>query len=176
MSATREQKAAVVAELQEKFSKVQGAVLADFRGMNVAQANQLRRRMREAGVEFKVVKNTLTLRAARNLQIEGLESILQGPTAIAIGYDDPVAAAKAISEFAKKNEKLQIKGGVLSGKLIDAKGVKALADLPSREQLLAQVLRGMQAPIAGLVNVLQGNLRNLVYVLEAIRKQKGEAA
>lgn len=172
----RPEKVAVVEELTEKLSKSQGVIVTDYRGLTVKDMTQLRSELRKAGVEFKVVKNTLTLRAARNLQIEGLESILQGPTAIAIGYDDPVAAAKAISEFAKKNEKLQIKGGVLSRKLIDADGVKALADLPSREQLLAQVLRGMQAPIAGLVNVLHGSLRNLVYVLEAIRKQKGEAA
>lgn len=172
----RPEKVAVVEELTEKLRKGQGVIVTDYRGLTVKDMTQLRSELRKAGVEFKVVKNTLTLLAARNAEIEGLEPILQGPTAIAIGYDDPVVAAKAISEFAKKNDKLQIKGGILSGKLIDADGVKALANLPSREQLLAQVLRGMQAPIAGLVNVLQGNLRNLVYVLEAIRKQKGEAA
>lgn len=172
----RPEKVAAVEELAEKLKKSQGVILTDYRGLTVKEMTELRSQLRQAGVEFKVVKNTLTLLAARKAEIEGLEPVLEGPTAIAIGYDDPVVAAKTISEFAKKNDKLQVKAGVLTGKVIDVDGVKALADLPSREQLLAQVLRGMQGPISGLVNVLHGTLRNLVYVLEAVRKQKEEAA
>jgi len=172
----RPEKVAAVQELAEKLRKSQGAVLADFRGLKVKEMTDLRRKLRAAGVELEVVKNTLAEIAAREAQIEGLEPLLEGPTAVAFGYDDPVAAAKAMSEYAKQNDRLQLKGGVLSGRTIDVAGVKALADLPSREQLVAQVLRGMQAPIAGLVGVLQGTLRSLVYVLEAVRQEKEKAA
>lgn len=166
----------VVQEIKGKLEASKGAVLADYRGLNVAQVTELRRRLREAGVEYKVVKNTLTKLAAAELGLEGLNPYLEGPTAIAFGIEDPVAPAKILSEFAKTNKALEIKAGVLEGKVIDFNGVKALADLPSREVLLAKVLGGMQAPLYGFANVLQGNLRNLVYVLEAIRKQKaGEA-
>src|SRR5690606_23782635 len=119
---------------------------------------------------------TLTILAAREVGLDDLEQFLAGPTAIAFGYDDPVTAAKIISEFAKKNKNLEIKGGLVEGKVLDADGVKALADLPSREVLLSMVLRGMQAIIAGMVNVLQGNIRNFVYALEAVRKKKEEAS
>lgn len=172
----RPEKVAAVQEIADKLSRSQGVILTDYRGLSVKVMTQLRSELRSAGVEFKVVKNTLTLRAAREANIEGLEPYLEGPTAIAIGYDDPVVAAKQISEFAKKNDLLKIKGGILSGRVIDADGVKALANLPSREQLVAQVLRGMQAPIAGLVHVLHGTLASLVYALDAIRKEKEKAA
>ncbi len=172
----RTEKAAVVAEIKERLEKVQGAVLADYRGLNVAEVTELRRQLRTAGVEYKVLKNTLTIRAARELGLEDLVPLLSGPTAIAFGYTDPVVPAKIISDFAKTRPNLEVKGGLLEGKVLSASGVKALADLPSREVLLSQVVRGMQAPIAGMVNVLQGTIRNCVYVLEAVRKQKEEQA
>lgn len=171
----RPDKVQTVEDIRERFSRVQGAIVADYRGLNVAQATDLRRRLREAGVEFKVLKNTLTILAAKEEGLDSMIPLLSGPTAIAFGYDDPVAPAKVLSEFAKTNKVLEIKGGILEGKLLDAAGVQALADLPSREVLLAMVCRGMQAPIAGMVNVLQGNIRNFVYALEAVRKQKEEA-
>ena len=105
-----------------------------------------------------------------------LEPQLTGPTAFAFGYDDPVASAKVVSGFAKKSKALEIKGGIVEGRVIGAEAVANLVDLPGREELLSMVLRGMQAPIAGLVNVLQGNIRNLVYALEAVRKQKEAAS
>ncbi|SET06901.1 50S ribosomal protein L10 [Anaerobranca gottschalkii] len=168
----REEKALVVAELKEKFSSAQAAVITDYRGLDVARVTKLRAKLREAGVEYKVIKNTLAKLAIQDTELSELQEHLQGPTAVAFSYNDPVAAAKIISEFAKDNKELEIKAGVLEGKVIDLAGVKALADLPSREVLIAQVLAGLQAPIAGFVNVMQGNVRNLVYVLEAIRKQK----
>lgn len=171
MAVTAEKQASV-AELKEKLGAVKGAVLADYRGLNVADATKLRRTLREAGIEFRVVKNTMTRIAAREVGIEGLDSHLEGPTAIAFGFQDPVSPAKVLSEFAKDNKNLVIKAGILEGKVVDADGVKALADLPPREVLLAKMLGSMQAPISGLVNVLQGNIRNLVYALEAVRKQK----
>ncbi len=168
----RPEKVAVVQEIQERISQSQGAVLADYRGLDAGQMTELRKELREAGVEFKVLKNTLTILAAQELEMNDLIPLLNGPTAIAFGYDDPVAPAKILSEFAKKSKVLEIKGGILEGKVLDPEGVMSLADLPSREVLLSMVLRGMQAPIAGMVNVLQGNIRNVVYALEAVRKQK----
>lgn len=176
MSATREQKAAVVAELQEKLGKAQGAVLADFRGINVAQANQLRRQMREAGVEFKVVKNTLALRAAKEVGLDDLEEFLVGPTAVAFGYEDPVIAAKAMQSYIKESGLLTVKAGILEGRVISADEVKTLADLPGREELLAKVAGGFTAPLAGFAGALSGMLRSLVNVLDAVHKQKEAAA
>ncbi len=126
-------------------------------------------------MEFKVLKNTLTILAAREVGMEEIVPYLTGPTAIAFGYDDPVTAAKIISEFAKKNKELEIKGGLVEGRVLGPEAVQALADLPSREVLLSMVLRAMQGPIAGMMNVLQGNIRNFVYALEAVRKKKEEA-
>lgn len=172
----RPEKVAIVDEIKDKLSRAQGVILADYRGLTVMQATELRRKLREAGVEYKVLKNTLTAIAAREAGFEDLTSLLVGPTAIAFGYEDPVAPAKVLSEFAKTNPVLELKGGLLEGRVLDVEGVKALAALPSREELLSQVLRGMQGPIAGLVNVLQGTIRNLVYALDAVRKQKRKQA
>lgn len=171
MAVTAEKQASV-AELKEKLGSIKGAVLADYRGLNVADATKLRRALREAGIEFRVVKNTMTRIAAKEIGIEGLDTHLEGPTAIAFGYQDPVSPAKVLSEFAKGNKNLVIKAGILEGKVVDADGVRVLADLPPREVLIAKMLGSMQAPITGFVNVLQGNLRNLVYTLDAVRAQK----
>ncbi|NLM41064.1 MAG: 50S ribosomal protein L10 [Firmicutes bacterium] len=172
----RPEKEAMVQEIQERLSKAQGAVLADYRGLNAEEMTRLRKEARNAGIEFKVLKNTLTILAAKALEMDDLVPYLTGPTAFAFGYNDPVAPAKVLSEFAKKNKALEIKGGIVEGRVIGAEGVANLADLPGREELLSMVLRGMQAPIAGMVNVLQGNIRNFVYALEAVRKQKEAAS
>lgn len=168
----RPEKVAIVNEIEERLSKVQGAVVADYRGLNAGEMTALRKELRESGIEFKVLKNTLTILAAEKLEMDDLIPLLSGPTAFAFGYDDPVTAAKILSEFAKKNRNLEIKGGILEGRVLDPAGVGNLADLPSREVLLSMVARAMQGPMAGMVNVLQGNIRNLVYALEAVRKQK----
>lgn len=172
----RPEKEAMVAELKEKLDQARAAIITDYRGLNVAAMTELRRRMREQGLEYKVVKNTLTRFAARELGLDDLEPYLEGPTAIAFSYEDPVAPAKVIMGFAKEHKQLEIKAGLLRGKVIRPEGVKELADLPPREILLAQVLGGLQAPIAGLANVLNGVPRSLVYALEAIRKQKEAAS
>lgn len=172
----REEKVAVVKEIGERLARAQGAVVADYRGLNAAEMTDLRKELREAGIEFKVLKNTLTILAAQKLEMEGLIPLLSGPTAFAFGYEDPVAPAKIISEFARKNRNLEVKGGILEGKVLDPEGVKNLADLPGREILLAMVVRAMQGPLAGMVNVLQGNVRSFVYALEALRKQKEASA
>jgi large subunit ribosomal protein L10 len=150
-------------------------VLADYRGLTVEQDTALRSALRKAGVEYKVVKNTLTRFAVKESNLGGLESYLSGPTSLALSETDPVAPAKILSEYAKKFEKLEIKAGVVEGKVIDVKGVNALADLPSREVLIAKVLGGFNAPITGFVNVLNGNIRGLVVALNAIAEKQAQA-
>ncbi len=170
-----EQKKQVVAELTEKVKAAQSIVLADYRGLTVEQDTELRNALRAAGVEYRVVKNTLTSFAMKENGLEGLDPFLNGPTAMAISSTDAVAPAKVLSEFSKKFEKLELKVGVVEGKVIDLDGIKALAELPSREVLIAKVLGGFNAPISGFVNVLNGNMRGLVVALNAIAEQKANA-
>ena len=170
-------KQAIVAELKEKLTGAKGAVLVNYRGLTVAQDTKLRRQLREAGVEYRVVKNTMTRIAAQEAGLEGLDAYLEGPTAMAISTTDPVAPAKIITDFVKEHklQVLEVKAGLVEGNVIDENGVKALASLPSREVLIAKMLGSMQSPITGLVNVLQGSIRNLVYALDAVRQQKESA-
>jgi len=172
MSANQEAKKVVVQEIKEKLQKTKGAVLVDYRGLTVEEVTELRKQFRQANVEYKVLKNTLVERAAKDLQIEGLEPFLAGPTAIAFGYEDPVIPAKIMTEFIKKAKKAEVKAGLLDGKVIDLNAVQALADLPSREVLIAKMLGSMKSPITGFVGVLGGTLRSLLYTLNAIKEQK----
>ena len=169
-------KAAVVEEMKEKLQSAQGAVFVGFSGLSVADVTKLRRKFREGGVAYKVVKNTLTRIAADELGFNDLDAVLEGPTAIAYSAEDTVAPAKILKDFIKetKTEALTVKAGIADGQVIDAAAVEALASLPSREELLAKLVGSMQAPISGLVNVLQGNIRNMVYVLDAVRAKKAE--
>lgn len=175
MAVIRPEKVAKVAELKELLTNSKCAILVDFCGLTVAQDTVLRRKMREAGVNYSVVKNTLLRIAAEEAGIEGLEAVLEHNTAIAVAPEDPVAVAKIICEFAKENKALKVKIGVLDGKVISADEIKALAALPPKEVLIAKMLGSMNAPISGFVNVLQGTIRNVVYALEAVRKQKESA-
>lgn len=170
-------KQAIVAELKEKLTGAKGAVLVNYRGLTVAQDTKVRRQLREAGVDYRVVKNTMTRIAAQEAGLEGLDVYLEGPTAMAISTTDPVAPAKIITDFVKEHklQVLEVKAGLVEGNVIDENGVKALASLPSREVLIAKMLGSMQSPITGLVNVLQGSIRNLVYALDAVRQQKESA-
>ena len=172
------EKAAIVESMKEKLTNAKGAVFVSFTGLTVADVTKLRRKFVEAGVEYKVIKNTLTRIAAQQTGHEGLNEILEGPTAMAMSTEDPVAPAKVLEEFIKetKTQAITVKAGLLDGQIIDAAAVNELANLPSREVLLAKLLGSMQAPIAGTVNVLQGTIRNAVYVFEAVRKQKEEQA
>jgi large subunit ribosomal protein L10 len=169
------QKRVVVDGISDKMKAAKAMVFADYRGLTVEQDTQLRNALRKAGVDYKVVKNTLTRFAANENGLNGLDTYLNGPTAMASSESDPVAPAKVLSEYAKKYEKLEIKVGVVEGKIIDSDGVRALAELPSREVLIARVLAGFNAPINGFVNVLNGNLRGLVVALNAIAEKKAEA-
>lgn len=175
MAVIRPEKAAKVAELKELLVNSKCSILVDFCGLTVAQDTELRRKMREAGVHYNVVKNTLLRIAAQEAGIEGLEPSLEKNTAIAVAPEDPVAVAKIICEFAKANKELKVKVGVLDGKVISVEDIKALADLPPKEVLIAKMLGSMNSPITGFVNVLQGTIRNVVYALEAVRKQKESA-
>ena len=170
-----EQKKEVVGELSKRFKAAKSIVLADYRGLTVEQDTELRNNLRKAGVQYKVVKNSLARFAAKENGLDGLDSYLNGPTAIAISETDPVAPAKVLAEFAKKFEKFELKAGVVEGRVIDVNGLKALAELPSREVLIARVLAGFNAPISGFVNVLNGNLRALVIALNAIAEAKASA-
>jgi large subunit ribosomal protein L10 len=167
-----QEKEAVVTDIKQKFEKSKTVVLADYRGLTVGEVTELRKKMREAGIDYKVLKNTMTSRAAKAANIEGLDQYLSGPTAVAFSYNDYAAPAKILAEFAKNHKKLELKAGVLDGKVIDFESVKNLAELPSREVLLGMVAGMLQAPVRGLVTVLAGPLRNFVCAVEAIRKQK----
>lgn len=161
-------KVQVIEEIKEKISSSQSMVLVDYRGLNVAQLTELRKRYREAGVDYKVYKNTMMRFAFKELGLEEFNEFLKGPSGVAFGMNDPVSAAKISTEFAKTNDKLEIRAGIVDGKVIGVEGVKALAELPSREVLVAQVLGGLNAPIQGFANVLQGTIRGLAIVLNAI--------
>lgn len=171
----RPEKVAVVEELTEKLQNSAAAIFTDYRGLDVQAITELRKQLRDGGVEYKVVKNTLTSLAAKKANYVGVDDLLSGPTAIAFNPSDPVAPAKILSKFAKDHEALEIKGGLLNGSVIDKAEVEKLANLPSREELLAQVLMRMQGPVYGLVYVLQGTLQSLVLALDAVRRQKESA-
>ena len=168
----RPEKVALVEELRDKLGRAQSVIVTDYRGLDVGEITELRRQLWEAGVEYRVAKNTLATIAAQDIDLPELAEYLRGPTAIAFGYDEPVSAAKIINEFARVHKELEIKGGILQGTVIGMEQIQALADLPSREELLAMVARAMQGPISGLANALQGTIRNLPYALEAVRQQK----
>ena len=171
----KDNKQELVTEMHERLTRAKAVFLADFRGMTVDKATTLRNELRGASVEYKVFKNTLLDRAAQGTDMECLSPYLTGPTSIAITYDDPVSAAKVLSKFAKDPQgKFVLKVGVLSGKLLDVKQIQALAELPSREVLLAKMLGSMQAPATNFVGVLAALPGSLVRVLDAIRVQKSD--
>lgn len=168
----RPEKAGKVAELKDLLTSSKGVVLVDYCGLTVAEDTELRSKMREAGVKYMVAKNTFIRIAAQEAGIEGLDAYLEHNTAVAFSAEDPVAPAKILNDFSKEHKALEIKAGILDGKVIGLDEVKAVAELPSREELLAKLVGSMQAPISGLVNVLQGTIRNFVYTLEAVRQKK----
>ncbi|AZN38438.1 50S ribosomal protein L10 [Paenibacillus albus] len=140
-------KEAAVAEITTKLRESSATVVADYRGLNVAQVTELRKQLRAANVEFQVLKNSLVRRATANAELTELDAALAGPTAIAFSKEDAVAPAKILADFAKKNDALKLKGGVIAGQVFNAEEIKALADLPSREGLLSMLLSVLQAPM-----------------------------
>ena len=174
MSLNRNEKAAVIEEVSAQVANAQSLVVAEYRGIDVASVTVLRKTARESGVYLRVLKNTLVCRAIAGTEFEGISDQLTGPLIYAISAD-PVAAAKVLSNFAKTNEKIVIKAGALPGSVLDANGVKALATMPSRDELLSKLLGTMQAPIATFVRTLNEVPTKFVRGLAAVRDQK-EAA
>ena len=157
-------KKTVVAEIKEKFEKAKTVVLVDYRGLNVAEVTDLRTQLRKAGVEYAVLKNTMINLAIEGKGIDEMKAHLEGPTAVAFGYEDAIAPAKILSDFAKKNKNLTVKCGVCDGAYLDEAGVTALASTPSREVLIARIMGSMMSSVS-----------KFVYCVEAIRKkQAGE--
>lgn len=142
-----EGKEQAVAEITAKLRESSSTVVADYRGLNVAQVTELRKQLREANVEFQVLKNSLVRRATANAELSELDAVLAGPTAIAFSKEDAVAPAKILADFAKKNDALKLKGGVIEGQVFNADQIKALAELPSRDGLLSMLLSVLQAPM-----------------------------
>lgn len=166
-----------VAELSEKMSRTQFTVVADYRGLTVAEISSLRKQLREAGAELVVAKNTLTLLAAKENGLEGLEPMLEGPTALAFAYDDVAKTAKILNEFVRTSKKLQVRGGMLGNNVLAANALEQVASMPSREQVLAQIVGGVSAPVSGVVGVLNAAVTNVLYALQArIDQQSAEAA
>lgn len=174
MSLNLTEKKAVVAEVTEVVSKAQSIVVAEYRGLGVAEMTKLRADARKSGVFLRVLKNTLVRRAVEGTPFSGLANEMVGPLIFGISTD-PVAAAKVLSDFAKANDKFIIKAGALPNQVFDANGIKALATMPSREELLSKLLGTMQAPVAKFVRTLNEVPTKFVRGLAAVRDQK-EAA
>ena len=170
-----ERKKQIAEALHDRFARAKVVILTDYKGLNVGAVTELRRRLKEAGIEYQVVKNSLMERASRETEVAVIKDQFKGPSAIALSYDDPVTPAKLLTQFAKENDKLEIRGGVLGGKALTAADIKALASLPPREVLLGQVLGVLHAVPTSLVRVLSAVPGSLVNVLNAI-KEKKEAA
>jgi len=171
------EKQAVVEQLVSTFRGAQGGVFVDYTGTTVAADTEMRRAMRAAGVEYTVIKNTLTRIAANQVGFEALDPILHGATSMAVCHSDPVAAAKIICEYADKKEStIKIKAGFVDGKVISPEEVHALSELPSKEALVAQVLGTMMAPVTSFATVLSANIRGLAVALQAIADKKNEGA
>jgi large subunit ribosomal protein L10 len=161
----REEKELLVQEIADRLTRSKGTVVTDYRGLNVGEVTELRKQLREAGVEYRVLKNTLTRRAAASVELQGLEQYLAGPTAIAFSFEDPIRPAKILNDFAKAHKALELKGGVVEGRIVDSAEVTAIASLPSREGLLSMLLSVLQAP-----------MRNMAYAVQQIADQRGGEA
>ncbi len=170
------EKTARVEEIRQMFLDHQVIFLTDFSGLNVEEINNLRFQLRDLGAEYRVLKNTLTMRAIKDTDCEDMGRLLVGPVAAAFCAGDPMAVAKELIAFVRSNQKLEIKGGFMEGKVLEAADVRSLALLPSREILLAKVSGALKSPIYNLHNVLSGPCRKLVYALQAVADSKSEAA
>ena len=169
---TRKEKEQRIKEIEQDLQQADFLVLTDYRGLNVDEISNLRRSLRENDCKYKVVKNNLAKIAASQVGKEEINNYLEGPVAIAYGYDDPVATAKALTKADKELKNLSITAGYLEGKILSPADIKALGEIPSKEVLYCKLCGAFQAPISGLVNVLQGNIRNLACAFDAIRRQK----
>ena len=171
----RDQKAAVIDEVAGQITGSDAVFAVDYRGISVPQAAELRTRLRDADATFRVVKNTLTLRAADKAGAEALKELLEGPTAMTFVRGDAAAAAKALRDFRRANQLLEFKGGWMNGAALSATDVDAIAQLPSREVLIARLVGGVAAPLTGLAGALSNLIGGLARTLQAVAEQKGGA-
>jgi large subunit ribosomal protein L10 len=172
---TKQQKTELVKNLVEKIKAAKSAVLVDYKGLKVKDSTDLKRSLRTGGVDYMVVRKTLLDIAFKNAGVEGLDvKSLEGQVALSLSNTDEISGAKLIDAFAKKNENVKMIGGVLGKQVMNAAEVKALAKIPSKEELLAKLVGTLNAPVSGFVNVLAGNLRGLVQALNAIKEQKAQ--
>ena len=160
----RKLKESKVAEIKEKMSKAQGIIFAKYQGLTVEDDTLLRKNLREAGVEYKVYKNSLTTLAAKELGLDGISSYLEGPVSVAFGYEDPTAPARILKDFSKEHKNLELKAGIVEGKIFDANQVIELASIPPKDVLIAKLLGSFKAPLS-----------NLAYLLNAIKESKESA-
>lgn len=171
-----DKKRKIVEEIKQDLSEAKTIVLTDYRGLTVAQMNRLRGILKEQDVKYRVVKNTLARFAVQEAGYTEIDPYLTGPVAIAFGYDDPVVPVKLLVDFSKENDELNLKGGILDrSNFLDENKLVEIAKLPPKEVLLGQVAGSLQSPISAFLTVLQGNLRNLVYALQAVKEQKESA-
>lgn len=170
---TLDRKQVLVEAIREKMEQSKAVLLVDFCGLSAEEMGELRRRLREARSELKVVKNTLALRAYQGAPLVHIESLFKGPTAFVFSFQDVVKTAKALMGYAKGAEKLKVKGGLVEGRICTTAEVINLSRLPGREVLMARLLGAMKGPVDGLVNVLVANLRAFLNVMDAIIKEKG---
>ncbi len=169
-------KVEAVKEITADLKSTDVYYFVDYRGLTFAEATELRARLAKVDASLRVVKNTLAKRAAADVGIEGLDDLLKGPTAIAYCHGDPVRVAKTIQDFIKEKKKAAIRGGKLESTLLTTADIEVLATLPSRDQLIAQLVGALASPLAGLANVLVGPIRGLVIVLGQVQEQKATAA
>ncbi len=167
------QKAAQIADLADRLSRSQLTIIADYRGLSVSALQEFRSKIRPMEAEFRVAKNTLTRIAAEQVGIEGLETQLEGPTAILFAYGDVVAPAKAVSDFARSSRILQVRAGVMNNQVLTPADVEAISSLPPREELIGKLVGLLASPMARTVGVLSGPARSLVYLSNARVEQLG---
>lgn len=172
MAITRNQKDEILNELTDKFGRAKGVVFAEYRGLSVVDAQAMRRGLREKNIDYKVAKKTLIKIAAKAHGMDIPDEILEGPIGVAFGYDDEIVAAQKVSEFAKKFEGVQMKGGVMEGKVITVKMVEQLASIPSRDVLLAKFMGSAMSPLNGFAGVLNNVLGSFVRVINAYKAKQ----
>ncbi|HYM20234.1 MAG TPA: 50S ribosomal protein L10 [Candidatus Kapabacteria bacterium] len=175
---TREDKVEALQELGNAMKDASSIYFTDYKGLTVAQATELRNAFRKAGATYKVAKNTLIKRALseRGISDDKVSNVLEGQTGLAFGFEDPAAPARVLKEFTEKNEQLKFKLAWLDGSIYDGKQLKTLAALPTKKELIANIIGSLQAPVSGIVGVLGALQRDLVYLMDAIEKKKAEGA
>ena len=169
------QKESLVDEIKERLTAAGGIIMADYRGLTVKEMQELRSRVRASGADLKIYKNRLTMIALRELAMPDLEEYLTGPTALVFVTDDPVAPAKALQDFAKAHQALEIKGGLVQSQVVGAAAVKAIASLPSREELIAKLMGMMLSPVRGFMGMANAPASAFARVVQAVAEQKAAA-